>query len=71
MMRNHWVQVTPDCACVFFLSQRAGALDPARSPMAARCREAFGVRAACCPFGRGLAFDSGSKLLILPLKYEG
>src|SRR5436190_10858439 len=25
---NHWVQATPDCAFLFFLSQRPGAPDP-------------------------------------------
>ena len=27
---NIWVQATPGCACVFFLSQGSGAPDPAR-----------------------------------------
>jgi hypothetical protein len=27
---NHWVQATPGYACVFFLSRRPGAPDPAR-----------------------------------------
>jgi len=28
---NPWVQATPDCACVFFLSQGSGERDPTRS----------------------------------------
>jgi hypothetical protein len=27
---NIWVQATPDCACVLFLSQGSGAPDPGR-----------------------------------------
>jgi hypothetical protein len=29
---NHWVQATPDYACVFFVSQGSGGPDPGRSP---------------------------------------
>jgi len=29
---NIWVQATPDCVCVFFLSQGSGAPDPTRWP---------------------------------------
>ena len=35
----NWVQATPDRACVFFLSQRAGAPDPARQTMIAQKRQ--------------------------------
>jgi hypothetical protein len=34
-------------------------------------REAFGVRAACCRFGRGWAIDSGSKLHALQTLARG
>jgi hypothetical protein len=48
---NIWVQATPDCACVFFLSQGSGAPDPTRKGVKK------GSRAHIRTFPRSLAMD--------------
>ena len=49
-MRNIWVPATPDCAFLFFLSQGAGAPDPARSLREYDCLAYACIHFHCPPF---------------------